>query len=273
MPRIHELAGIYSALGDATRLRILGLLASGEVCVCHIHEALRLPQPTVSRHLAHLRRARLVHTRRDGTWVHYRLAPIEDPSARAALSAAIHAIGHAPATRSDRQRLEVSVPRPSRDPLPVEPCGAPECRVLVVEGHVADVPAVRTLLLGARLPIEGFEDGLPFVVARKDGMVVGSAALEEYSSGALLRSVAVAEGLRGSGIGQRLAGAAIDLAGRRGHRAIYLLTTTAADFFPRFGFSVIDRADVPAEVKQSVEFTSACPESAVVMRREDTRRT
>lgn len=128
MPRIHELAGMYGALGDATRLRILGLLAAGEVCVCHIHEALRLPQPTVSRHLAHLRRARLVHTRRDGTWVHYRLAPIDDPSARAALSAAIHAIGHAPATRSDQERLNATMPRTTKGPLPVEPCSAPGCR-------------------------------------------------------------------------------------------------------------------------------------------------
>jgi ArsR family transcriptional regulator len=127
MPRIHELAGMYSALGDATRLRILGLLAAGEVCVCDIHDALRLPQPTVSRHLAYLRRARLVHTRRTGTWVHYRLAPVDDPGARAALSAAIHAIGHSPATRTDQGRLNAAVPRAANGPLPVETCSAPGC--------------------------------------------------------------------------------------------------------------------------------------------------
>ena len=128
MPRIHQLAGMYSALGDATRLRILGLLAAGEVCVGHIHGALRLPQPTVSRHLAYLRRARLVQTRRDGTWVHYRLAAVDDPSARAALSAAIHAIGHAPATRADQERLTAAVPRAAPAPAPGEPCSAPGCR-------------------------------------------------------------------------------------------------------------------------------------------------
>src|SRR5918999_1989869 len=84
MARIHELADMYGALADATRLRILGLLADGEVCVCHIHEALRLPQPTVSRHLAYLRRSGLVQARRDGLWVHYRLVEPADPSARAA---------------------------------------------------------------------------------------------------------------------------------------------------------------------------------------------
>ena len=127
MPRIHELAGMYSALGDATRLRILGLLAAGEVCVCNIHDALRLPQPTVSRHLAYLRRARLVHTRRNGTWVHYRLAAVADPGARAALSAAIHAIGHSPVTRTDQGRLNAALARAASGPLPVEPCSAPGC--------------------------------------------------------------------------------------------------------------------------------------------------
>lgn len=131
MARIHELADMYAALSDATRLRILGLLADGEVCVCNIHEALRLPQPTVSRHLAYLRRSRLVQTRRDGLWVHYRLAEPADPSARAALSAAIHAVGHAPATKTDQERLDICMPRPTtttrKGPLPVVSCCAPGC--------------------------------------------------------------------------------------------------------------------------------------------------
>ena len=113
---------MYGALADATRLRILGVLADGEVCVGHIHQALRLPQPTVSRHLAHLRRAGLVRTRRDGLWVHYRLAQVTDPIARAALSAAIHAIGHAPATRTDQARLESRVPRSGKRPLVIACC-------------------------------------------------------------------------------------------------------------------------------------------------------
>jgi ArsR family transcriptional regulator len=128
MARIHELADMFGALSDATRLRILGLLADGETCVCHIHEALRLPQPTVSRHLAYLRRAGLVHTRRDGLWVHYRLAELADPSARAAVSAAIHAVGHAPATRFDQERLASRAARKmSKGPLPVVACCAPGC--------------------------------------------------------------------------------------------------------------------------------------------------
>lgn len=66
---------LLKALADPVRLRLLNLLADGrEVCVCHLHEALDLPQPTVSRHLAYLRKHGLVATRKDGLWVHYRLA-------------------------------------------------------------------------------------------------------------------------------------------------------------------------------------------------------
>ncbi len=70
---LDRMASLFQALGDPTRLRILGLLLTGEVCVCHIHESLRIPQPKASRHLAYLRRSGLVDTRRDGLWVYYRL--------------------------------------------------------------------------------------------------------------------------------------------------------------------------------------------------------
>ena len=65
---------LFKAFADPVRLRLLNLLADGEVCVCHLHEALELPQSTVSRHLAYLRKRGLVVDRREGLWVHYRLA-------------------------------------------------------------------------------------------------------------------------------------------------------------------------------------------------------
>jgi len=69
------IAEIFKALGDPVRLRLFALLAGkDEVCVCHLTEALRLPQSTVSRHLGVLRNTGLVKTRRDGKWMHYRLA-------------------------------------------------------------------------------------------------------------------------------------------------------------------------------------------------------
>ncbi len=76
MPKhLEDMEVLFKALADATRLRILGLLLTGEVCVCHIHESLKIPQPKASRHLAYLRRAGLVETRREGLWGHYRWRP------------------------------------------------------------------------------------------------------------------------------------------------------------------------------------------------------
>jgi ArsR family transcriptional regulator len=96
---------LLKALADVTRLRILGLLLTGEVCVCHIHESLRIPQPKASRHLAYLRRAGLVATRRDGLWVHYRLAEARDPVLRTIRDAVTHALGHVESVQRDAERL------------------------------------------------------------------------------------------------------------------------------------------------------------------------
>ena len=103
--QLNRLEDLFKALGDRTRLRILALLAAGEVCVCNIHESLNLPQPTVSRHLAYLRRSGLVDTRREGVWMHYRLAPPAGKLAASILDAALHAAGHVPSVGSDRKKL------------------------------------------------------------------------------------------------------------------------------------------------------------------------
>jgi amino-acid N-acetyltransferase len=103
------------------------------------------------------------------------------------------------------------------------------------------------------------------VVARDGEAIVGSAALELYGEAALLRSVAVAEGLRGQGLGRELTMAALGLARARGVRWVYLLTNTAEGYFPSFGFAPITRAEVEPAVQASAEFTGACPASAAVM--------
>jgi ArsR family transcriptional regulator len=97
---------LFKALADTTRLRMLGLLLSGEVCVCHIHESLKIPQSKASRHLAYLRRAGLVATRRDGLWVHYRLANVSNPVLAAVGDAVRHALTHVDIVRRDGERLE-----------------------------------------------------------------------------------------------------------------------------------------------------------------------
>lgn len=109
-PRIsvEELEQVFKALADVTRLRILALLGGNEVCVCHIHDSLGLPQPTVSRHLAYLRRAGLVDTRRDGVWMHYQLSASLDPSVRSVLTAVIDALTDTRDAIQDRKQFERS---------------------------------------------------------------------------------------------------------------------------------------------------------------------
>lgn len=104
--RIEALETLFKALADPTRLRILGLLMDGEVCVCDIHETLGIPQAKASRHLAYLRRAGLVATRKDGLWVRYRQAASDDRVVAMILDAIEHGLGHLPTVVSDRTRLE-----------------------------------------------------------------------------------------------------------------------------------------------------------------------
>jgi len=103
---LEALDQVFKALADPTRIRILGLLAAGEICVCHIHESLRLPQPLVSRHLAYLRRAGLVDTRKEGLWVYYRLASARVDVAGMLLDTVRHVVSHVPTIARDAKRLE-----------------------------------------------------------------------------------------------------------------------------------------------------------------------
>ncbi len=131
-----------------------------------------------------------------------------------------------------------------------------------------DLAGVLRLLERHGLPLDGASAlGEAMVVARSAGQVVGAAALELYTDAALLRSVVVDASVQGQGVGQRLTEAALALANDLRIPTVFLLTTTAAAFFPRFGFERISREHVPASVRASVEFQSACPASAVVMRR------
>jgi amino-acid N-acetyltransferase len=131
-----------------------------------------------------------------------------------------------------------------------------------------DLAEVLDLLKRHHLPLDGVSDRVDtMVVARDAGRVVGVAALELYPDGALLRSVAVDPAAQGQRVGHQLTEAALSLARARGIDAVFLLTTTADGYFPKFGFEPISRAEVPESVQASVEFQSACPASATVMTR------
>jgi amino-acid N-acetyltransferase len=131
-----------------------------------------------------------------------------------------------------------------------------------------DLSAVLGLLEQANLPSAGVAEALPhFVVAENQGQLVGVAGLEMYGESALLRSVAVEESWRGTGVGRTLIERALSLTRERGIQDVFLLTTTAEHYFPRFGFACVSRDSVAEAVQASAEFQGACPASAVVMRK------
>jgi ArsR family transcriptional regulator len=138
---LTDMEVLFKALADATRLRILGLLLAGEVCVCDIHESLKIPQSKASRHLAYLRRAGLVETRREGLWVHYRLGRFSDPVLGAIGDAVRHALTHVESVQRDGDRLEkrtgCCLPGPGEVASPSASCCAPQPVALTVHSSKA----------------------------------------------------------------------------------------------------------------------------------------
>ena len=136
-----------------------------------------------------------------------------------------------------------------------------------------DLPAIEALLTASGLPLDGVAGTIDgFVIAEDSSGIVGTAALERCRENALLRSVAVAPGWRGRGVGGALVERVLLEAERRGTDALYLLTTTAEKYFPTFGFVVIGRDAVPADIRETDEFREACPASATVMMRPSAQR-
>jgi ArsR family transcriptional regulator len=123
MASVEQFESLFQALGDKTRLRILNLLATGEICVCFLVEVLGEPQPKVSRHLAYLRREGLVEARRDGKWIHYRLAEPTSPVVETVLAAVTSGLCCEKTMARDRAalgRVCCNVPKWLADaPLPV----------------------------------------------------------------------------------------------------------------------------------------------------------
>jgi ArsR family transcriptional regulator len=102
---VRPASRLFKALGDETRLRIVALLAHGELCVCHLQEALGLAQPAVSRHLATLRAAGVVEQRRDRRWVYYRLARQQRADCERQLRALARSFAARGVLRRDVERL------------------------------------------------------------------------------------------------------------------------------------------------------------------------
>ena len=142
------------------------------------------------------------------------------------------------------------------DDVNLEPAGAP------------DLEAVVRLLSANHLPVADLESRIDaFLLAKRDGIVVGTVGLEIYGELALLRSLCVAEGHRSKRIGGALISAVASRALAQGVRELYLLTTGAAPYFAKRGFVQINRDQTPLEIRNTAQFSALCPASAICMRR------
>ncbi len=102
----NDLASLFQALGDRTRLRLLHLMTGGEICVCYFVEILGESQPKISRHLAYLRRAGIVAARREGKWMHYRIVRPSEPETARVLDCTFDALAADRQMQRDLAQLE-----------------------------------------------------------------------------------------------------------------------------------------------------------------------
>jgi ArsR family transcriptional regulator, arsenate/arsenite/antimonite-responsive transcriptional repressor len=105
---------LFRALADATRLRLLNLIADREICVCYFVEILKMSQPKISRHLAYLRKAGIVSARREGKWMHYRLVAPRDEAAARILRETLRHLRERPEMKRDVGRLSAACCAPEK---------------------------------------------------------------------------------------------------------------------------------------------------------------
>ena len=113
-PETYDFALLFAALADRTRLRLLNLMSGREVCVCYFVEILGQSQPKISRHLAYLRRARVVAARREGKWMHYRIVAPGDSGAARILRETLRALREDKGMQADLGRLNKACCAPQR---------------------------------------------------------------------------------------------------------------------------------------------------------------
>lgn len=140
-----------------------------------------------------------------------------------------------------------------------------EYKIIVVDDGLR--PAVLALLAENDLPVADLDENKILFACLDRGDLVGTGGLELFKDCALLRSISIRKDLQKKGLGKFIVGKLEQVARRIGINSLYLLTTTAENFFSHLGYNKIDREEVPAEIKNTSQFSSVCPSSAVVMRK------
>jgi len=134
-PKSYDLALLFAALADRTRLRLLNLMAGKEVCVCYFVEILAQSQPKISRHLAYLRRAGIVAARREGKWMHYKIVVPKHPGAARILGETLSVLRDDSQMQADLSKLTKACCAPQTLsglegaplPIPLEPVNSCAC--------------------------------------------------------------------------------------------------------------------------------------------------
>lgn len=131
-----------------------------------------------------------------------------------------------------------------------------------------DLDAIRALLSAGALPVDDVEEHVAeFMLAKQNGVPIGTAAAEYAGEAALLRSLCVAPSHRGRAIGAGLLARIEARAAARGVRELYLLTTSAEAYFTRHGFARASRGDAPEGIRSTAQFRTLCPSTAICMRK------
>lgn len=138
-PKQYDLALLFAALSDRTRLRLLNLMDGREVCVCYFVEILAQSQPKISRHLAYLRRAGVVAARREGKWMHYRIVAPADSGAAGILRETLSALRDDRGMKTDLSRLNKA-------------CCTPQ-KVLALNGVPQPIPLEASVRVQSLLPL------------------------------------------------------------------------------------------------------------------------
>lgn len=131
--------------------------------------------------------------------------------------------------------------------------------------------AAIALLKKNNLPTEDLDPGKQLFVVEEGDEVIATVAAEYDFSNALLRSLSVVEEKRSSGVGGQLVDFIEDYVKKQGIQTIYLLTTTAADFFQKRGYQIIDRSNVPQFIQNTKEYSVLCASSSTLMKKELSR--
>lgn len=128
------------------------------------------------------------------------------------------------------------------------------------------ISSVKKLLKENNLPVSDLNDSITFFAKIEHNTLLAVGGIEKAGKDAIIRSIAVSENYKGKGFGKKITRELLNYAREKKVRDVYLLTTTADNYFTRFGFKKADRASLPAEIKNSSQYSTVCPDTAVVMK-------